>query len=303
MFDKRLMVIMSMILTVFLAGCGHDRIVVDNPLSEQEIIELVQEKVYEESGDRVTAEIVSKEQLKKAIMGIDGPFGYQTVEGGTEYELKITNNDDKNIVSKAYYKDGYIIYDKNYPNGTKEESYFGSNYISDRGFFRVKYAFTYALDTRFDEYYIFNDVSDIHGLDIFICSSDYEVIKDLLSDLEYTVTRYRDEEFVAYSVYIYKDEQIFNKDFEKFEEGHEDFGGHSLGEDMISQYTGKQAVTLSNCRYFDQAFFESDGAENAYKIIDDTDPKSFDYLVYYYNASPNSFVGANNPFTTIYGVR
>lgn len=305
MKNKYFIAVIFLMLTVLMTGCSDERSVADAPLSEDEVIAYAQAKIYEETGDRVKAEIVAKNQLKRTTLWFDGPVAYQNVENGSEYELKITSKDNEDIVARAYYKDGYTVYDEDSgPGGYKQEPYFSHDYVSRRGFNTVKTEFIRALDERFDEYYIYDDVSTDDGLDIFICSSDYEVINDLLLDFKNTVIIYRDEEYVTYSVYIYKDEQAFNnKDFERYEDGHEDFGGQSYGEDMISQYTGKQVVKLSNCEHFDQDFFESDGAVNAYRIIDDADPDSFDYLIFYYDAEPNAFVGANTPFTTVYGVR
>ena len=305
MKNKTLIAVVSLILTLLLTGCGYDRLVAEDPLSEDEVIAYAEAKIYEETGDRVTAEIVTKEDLRACTVWFDGPVAYQSVENGSEYELKITSDEDKNIVARAYYEDGYTVYDKDYgPGGSKTEPSFNHNYVSKRGFNTVKKEFIKALDERFDEYYIYDDVSTDHGLDIFICSSDYEVIYDLLLDFKNTVITYRDEEYVTYGVYIYKDEQAFNnKDFERYVDGHQDSGGQSYALDMISQYTGKQVVKLFNCRHFDQAFFENDGAVNAYRIIDDADPDSFDYLIFYYDAEPNAFVGANASFTTVYGVR
>ena len=69
--------------------------------------------------------------------------------------------------------------------------------------------FIKALDERFDEYYIFDDVSTSRGLDVFICSSDYDQINGLLKSFKNTVIRFKSQEYVTYSVYIYKDAKAF----------------------------------------------------------------------------------------------
>lgn len=304
--------IISVILAVLLAGCSYnkkekkkDRYIAETPLSEDEVVAFIQEKIYEETGDQVTAEIVSKEQLRYATIWFDGPLAYTNVENGSEYAFKITSKENKDIVASAYYQDGFTHYDKDSDTASYiEEPRYSHNYARKKGFNIIKTEFINALEKRFDEYYIYNDISTDTGLDIFICSSDYEVIDDLLLDFRNTAVNYRDEEYVTYSVYIYKDEQIFrNKDFERYPDGHQDHGGQSHPEDMINQYTGKQAVALSNSTYFRKDFFESDGKKDAYRELSDIDPASFDYLIFYYDAEPNSFVAANRPYTTIYGVR
>ena len=296
MFNKKHIALLSLCVTLLMTGCGYDRIVVDDPLSEAEIIKFAQEKVKDETGDDVTVEIVSKKQMQIATMWLDGPMNYQNVEGGHEYELKITSAKDKSIVTNGYYKDGYIIYDEKYhPSGDKNEACFDSNYVSDKAFNQVKNEFIDALELRFDEYYIYEDVSATSGLDIFICSTDYDLINDLLISFKYSAKSFRDEEYVEYSVYIFNDKEVFDgTDFDLYKDCTQDHGGQSYGPDIISQITGKQAVKLAYCDSFDRVFFESGGVSGA-KVLEDTSPDTYDYIVFWYKAEPNSFVGANSP--------
>ena len=295
----------SLILAFLLTGCGNDKIVADDPLSEDEIISYVQEKIHSETGEDVDVEIVSKKQLEVATMWLDGPMNYKKVDGGHEYELEITSKKDKNVVAKGTYKDGYIVYsNKDHPDGVKKEPVFYSDFKSRKGVTGVKNEFIKALDERFDEYYIFDDVSTSRGLDVFICSSDYDQINGLLKSFKNTVIRFKSQEYVTYSVYIYKDAKAFkNTDFEKFKTGSEPFGGQSNGRDMIGHLTGKQPVKLSYCKSFDKQYFESNGVTNAKKTIDESDPGSFDYVVFWYDAEPNSFAGSNSPKLYVFGVK
>ena len=298
-------IILISILTLLLTGCESEKRVVDNPLSEEEIIKYAQERIYEETGDDVIVEIVSKKQMQVANLWFDGPVGYQDVEGGHEYELKITSAKDKNIVSSGYYKDGYITYDgENNTQKYKSDAYFGSNYVSDKGFYQVKTEFNDALRLRFDEYYIYEDIGTSSGLDVFICSTDYDLLDDLLLSFRNTVETHRDEEYVTYSVYIYNDREVFNNtNFDKYKDCTQSFGGQSLGDDILSQMTGKEVVNTAICRSFDRDFFESYGAVNAYNVMEDTNPDSYEYVIFYYDAEPNSFVGANDPSLCILGVK
>lgn len=305
MVKVRFLVVLSLVMAILFTGCGYDKIVADDPLSEEEIITYVQEKIRSETGDTVTAEIVSKKQLEVATAWLDGPMGYQKVTGGHEYELKITNNDDKNVTATGTYKDGYIVYDKkSQKNGVRHESTFHSDYTGKKGTNNVKNEFIKALDEKFDEYYIYEDVGTPKGLDIFICSSDYELIDSLLQSFKNTALKFRSQQYVTYSVYIYKDEKAFkNTDFERYKDCKVSYGGQSNALDIIGQYTGKQAVRLSYCRSFDRSYFESNGTSNAKKTIDDTDPNSFEYVIFWYDAEPNSFRGNNTPSLYVFGVK
>ena len=67
---KKLIIAVPLILILLLTGCGYDKIIVDSPLSEDEIIAYAQKQIYEETGDTVTVEIVSKKQLR--VPSLDG---------------------------------------------------------------------------------------------------------------------------------------------------------------------------------------------------------------------------------------
>ena len=306
---KLWVIILIIILALLMSGCdGHEgegeTYVVDDPLSEDEIIKYAQKRIHEETGDVVTVEIVSKEQLRIATMWFDGPMGYRSVEGAHKYKLKITSQKDKDIVGQGYYTDGYITRNKNTTGGYKTQPSFSSDYVDRKGFYQVKAEFIKALDRSFDEYYIYEDIGTTTGLDIFIYSTNYELINDLLHSFRYTVESLRDQEYVTYSVYIYKDKEVFDStEFDLYKDCTQDYGGQSHGPYIISQMTGKQVVEIAYCRSFDRVFFESDGVSNADNVVEDTDPASYEYLVFYYRAEPNSFVGANSPSLLTLGVK
>ena len=298
-------IILISILAFLMTGCENEKMVADNPLSEEEIIEYAQERIYEETGDEVTVEIVSKKQMTACVLWIDGPVAYEDVEGGHEYELKITSVKDKNIVTNGYYKDGYITYDeKNHWQKYVTEPLFGSNYVSDKGFNQVKDELVEALELKFDEYYIYEDIGATSGLDIFICSTDYELIDELLLSFKDTVVNFREEQYVTYSVYIYKDEEAFNNtDFDLYKGCTQGFAGQSIGDEILSQMTGKQAQKTAYCDSFDRVFFESDGVLNANWVSEDADRDSYEYIVLWYDAEPNAFLGANSPSCYALGIK
>lgn len=297
--------VLSVILIVLTAGCGYDEIVADEPLSEDEVIAFVEKKIKDETGDEVTAKIVSKEQQRVPTAWLDGGINYQEVKGGSEYQLEITNKDDKNIVATANYRDGYIIFDKKkYPDGMKKEAVFNTDYSGKKSGNTVKNEFIKALDERFDDYRIYTDVGTDKGLDVFICSSNHEKVNDLLLKFKEIAVKYKSKSYVTYSVYIYKDEKAYKAaDFEKYTKCKVNYGGQSHGREMISQYTGRVVEDVSTCRSFDKEYFDSDGVTNAKKTYENIDRSSYEYLVFWYDAEPNSFVGSNNPLLCVFGVR
>ena len=128
-----------------MAGCGYDLIMADEPLSEDEVIAFVEKKIKDETGDEVTAKIVSKDKLRVPTAWLDGGINHQEVKGGSEYSLEITNNEDKSVTATANYKDGYIIYDKKkYPDGLKKEAVFNTNYSGKKSGNVVKNEFIKA---------------------------------------------------------------------------------------------------------------------------------------------------------------
>ena len=301
---KKLIIAVPLILILLLSGCGYDKIIVDSPLSEDEIIAYAQKQIYEETGDTVTVEIVSKKQLRVPTAWMDGPIAYQNVTDGTEYELKIIN-DKIGFEASGTYKDAYYVYDRQqYPNGAENDAAFYHNYTDRKGHYDVKAEFINALDERFDKYYIYDDVSTDDGLDVFVCSTDFEKIEGMINDLEDITFRYKERHYVTYSVYIYTDENAFNStDFEKYKTGHEDYSGQSFGEHMISNYTGKAVTKISYCKSFDKAIFESYGATDAKTGSNGESLDSYDYIVFWYSAEPNSFSGKSGPGVYIYGVK
>ena len=288
-----------------MAGCGYDMIVADDPLSEDEVIAFVEKKIKEETGDDVTAKIVSKEKLSVPTAWLDGGINYQEVKDGSEYKLEIRNNEDKSVTATANYKDGYIIYDKKkYPDGIKKDPVFNTDYSGKKSENIVKNEFIKALDERFEDYRIYVDVGTDRGLDVFICSSDYEKVNDLLMKFKEIALRYKSKSYTTYSVYIYKDDKVFNEtDFSKYTRCKVSYGGQSHGREMISQYTGRDVEDVSTCRSFDKEYFESDGVTNAKKTYENIDRSSYEYLVFWYDAEPNSFVGNNKPLLCVFGVK
>lgn len=305
MLKKIKLLLISLVGMFFLTGCGVDNIKVNNPLNENEIISYVQKQIYSETSDNVIVKIISKEDLEVCTDWFGGCVNYQKVDNGYSYTLEITNKDNTNIIATGTYNDGYIIYDDEYTDGKSiKEIYFESDYKEQKGLNLIKTEFTNTLNEKFDKYYLYKDVSNDEGYDIFINSSNYSEINSLLSSFNDIIIKYRDYVYTCYSVYIYKDENIFNStNFELYNNGTEDYDGQSYGKDMIEQYTGKEVTRIGYSNGFNYDLFMSNGASAAETYDEYVDFNTFDYLVFWYDAEPNSFVGSNSPQLQIFGVK
>ncbi len=303
MKNIKLSVVSALLISaLLLSGCDSKKRVVNNPLSEEEVIAYVQDQIYKETGDEVTAEIDSKKQLKVPAW----PYAADSlkVKDAHEYHLKITSNEYNDLVASATYEDGYIVYDKDDPEGSVCEPFFSDNYESCKGFYCVKKEFTEALDERFDDYRIYDDENDEVGLAIFICSSDYELIDDLLSSFKDISIKYKKQEYVRYGVYIYKDEQVFKStDFERFKNVKLDHTALTPGEDGIRECSGKKVTKLAFDDGFNEDFFTSNGVSGAKGTYDDVDRDSLKYYVFWYRGEPNAFVNLQTPSIDLYGVK
>ena len=302
---KRIKLIIFIILVIQLCGCGVDRVKVNNPLTENAIINYIQNEIYRETGDETRVNIINKKELSVCTAWFDGCVKYQTVEGGHSYEVEIINKSNNKIIGAGTYEDGYIAYDKEYINGKKENEHkFTSNYKEKKGLFLIKKEFIDALNEKSNKYYIYKDVSNDKGYDIFINSSNYDDINDLLLNFKNIVIKYRDLAYTNYSVYIYKDENVFNNtNFDLYNNAHENYEGQSNGKHIIEQYTGKEVIRISSSKDFNYELFTSNGASAIYSDKEYIDYNSFEYFIFWYDAEPNSFVDSNTPTIQIFGIK
>ena len=72
---------------------------------------------------------------------------------------------------------------------------------------------------------------------------------------------------------------------------------------MIEQYTGKEVTRIGYSKGFNYDLFVSNGASAAETYDEYVDYNTFEYLVFWYDAEPNSFVGNNSPQLQIFGVK
>lgn len=293
--NKTLYLIVLITIILLSTGCGVHKVEVDNPLSEEQIITHFQKQIYDETGDNVVVEIVSKKKLEVCTEPfIDASCSKtQFVDGGYSYKVRILNNEIKSksnetIISTGIYNDGYYI-DKE-----KYNSEFSNNYLSQKVLFLAKCDFINVLDKNFKKYYIYNDVSNKEGYDIFINSSDFKKINNVISEFHYISDKYynyakknNEHTLIVFSLYIYKDENVFNStNFDLYKYGKEKHEGQSYGKDMIEQYTGKKVVRIAAGEFgngFDYELFTSNGASAADTDEEYIDYNNFDYLVFWYS--------------------
>lgn len=283
-----------------LSGCGVDKIKADNPANEKEIISYVQKQIYDEFGDEVDVEILEKKELRVCTEWFDTCFKEQDVENGYSYALNIINKDSPEIISTGTYHDGYIIYDDKYNEGKMvKEKFFDSDYKKQKGLYLVKMEFENFLNEKFNKYYLFRD-NNSQIYNIFINSSDYDIINSLLLHFNNTITKYKNYYNTSYNLFVYKDEKVFNNiNFEIYREGIDSYGGSSYGENMIKQYTEKEVVKIGSSYDFNYDLFISNGESAASSYEGYIDYKTFSYLVFLYSASSNS----NRPSFQILGVK
>ena len=83
-----------------------------------------------------------------------------------------------------------------------KDSYFESDYSQQKGLVLVKNGFIEALSEKFDKYYLYKYVSNDSGYDVFIKSSNYDEINDLLARFD-NIIKYKGYEYISYTIYIY----------------------------------------------------------------------------------------------------
>lgn len=144
---------------------------------------------------------------------------------------------------------------------------------------------------------MYKDVSNSNGYDIFINSSDYDLINDLLLNFNDIVNKYRDYVYAEYSVYIYKDEEVFNNtNFDLYLNNIiKDFDGWLNGQDVIKQYTGREVIMIEYSREFNRDLFVGNGYFDIENKSEDIENNTYEYFIFLYNTSFPEF--------QIYGVK
>ena len=292
-------ILLMILLSITLTGCELKNLKVKDPLTEEEILSMVEKNIYDSTHDNVQASIISKDkQYSCAISLFDAScLYYQEKEGVFEYKIEIVNTDNTLIKATATYVDSYIEYDSKETKIIDAE--FKNDYLEQKDLFLIKEEFINTLNSKFDKYYLYKDVSNPKGYDIFILSNDYIEINDLLDKFNNIITKYNKDVSTTYSIYIYKDEEVFNNtNFDLYKDSSQTFGGQSYGKDIVAEYTKKEVTKIGSSNGFDNELFISNGSSKA-TSPEYVDYHSFDYLVFWYQVESNNTIGTMN----IYGIK
>ena len=294
---KNIKILLILLICVLLiTGCELKNLKVKDPLTEEEIVSMVEKKIYNTTGDIVIAKIVSKDKQYSCAISLFNAscLYYQEKEGVFEYKIEITTPVNSEIKATATYVDSYIEYDS---QETKIiDAVLKNDYVEQKYLFLVKEELESNLSQRFEKYYIYKDVSNPRGYDIFINSNDYEVLSELISSSNDIITKYSEDVSITYSLYVYKDEEAFNNtNFDLYKSSNQTFGGQSYGKDIIAEYTKKEVKRIGNSTGFDYNLFTSNAASNALEP-EYVDYHSFDYLVFWYQVESNNLNGTFQVF-------
>lgn len=265
MLKKNKILLMLFISVFVLTGCEYQLDAIE-PLNEDEVISYAKEKIFDETGDDILVKIISKEQIKFH----DALFWWSyRVKGGYTYKLEIVNNINPNICATATYTDGYKRGDNII------QSIFESNYKEQQTIFLSK-----LLNNEFDKNYVYlNQAQRIY--DIFIVSSDYNKISNLITQLDNVISKIN-----YYRIYIYKDENAF--DSAKFKLYHGIDGFPDI-EFVIQDITGKWPTRI----------YKSDAFN--YELFMSSQSNDYNYLIYTYDTFDNDEVIYNK--FEIFGIK
>ena len=299
---KRLRLIVLLLISTFIiTGCEIQFAFVKNPLSEKDIINYVKKSIFTEYGDDVTVKIVSRDDLKVCtyIWDVcDNPD--QLVRGGKSYTLEIVNNKYNVIVAEGQYDDGYVAYGTRYDlTRIAQKGKFTSNYGEKRGLLKIKDDFEVVLKEKYDKFYVFMDIGNTDNYDIFISTSSDSDVSYLIEEFNKIALEHEATVHMTYSIYIYKNPDVFNSiDFDSYT-GNKD----SSGKDMIELFTLKTASQIGYSNSFDNNLFITNGASAAAYDEQYVDFNTFDYIVFWYYSGNNPYQRGDLPELHVFGIK
>ena len=287
---KSLKIVIIVIVIFILTGCAFElkNIKVTDPLTEEQIITYVENEIYNDTKDKVKVKIVSKEQKYSCAVALFNAscIYKQEMEGVHEYKLEIENTGSVPIKTTGTYIDGYIEYDSKETNIIP--SSFKSDYSELKGLVLVKEELTNILNEKNILYKMYNDVSNFRGYDIFLSSSDYDVLYDIFSNFNNIIIKYKNIVDVTFSVYIYKDENAYNNtDFSLYSKIKKVFGGQSYGKDILEELSKKEVSKISIDKGFSKEMFASNVSTEIINNEEEESKGLYSYLVFLYQSDPS----------------
>ncbi len=259
-------IILIILLILLLCGCERSNYVDDNPLTEDEIIKLIQDEVYKKTKDEVDAKIINKENYEICTLWLDNCFARKKIEGVYSYDIEITNKSNNDIVGRGHYDDGYI----NGDNITKP-TYVIDDYLDKVISYPVKEELKNLLNNSLIDYFLINSLYEDEDYDIFVYSPNYDKTRELIDNIDKINVNYRDLS-MSINVFILKDKNAYNSLNFNIKSAKK---GQRLGEKRIELYTAKRATKIGG---------EVHELEYDYFINDDSE--SFDYVILWYHGYP-----------------
>lgn len=289
-----------------LTGCTSTLEVID-PLSEEEIIKYVKNRIATECQDDVEVKIISRKKLKVCPESYVPCFYDRKVKGGTSYSIKITNKNNKDISAIVNYNDGY--FDTKLSETT--EAYLGTKYFRKSSLYKLEKEFNDILSKNADKYFVLRDAKNGNGFQIFINSNDSEKVNNIIENFKNAVSSYINEKHdlhvITYTLYVYKDKDIFDSiNFNIYNNYRLDedelFKGanHSNSREVLNQVSGVTIDIISAASDFNKEMFETDGKSHLKEEFKNkyNDYKYFVYSYYIgqsstYNTGVSTYLGIN----------
>ncbi len=262
--------------------------VVNKPLSQEEIIQYVEDEIKKETGIEVSVKIVNEEHLKVCTNEIlKMCLNKQYAIGAKSYELEITNLKN-NTMEKGTYTDGYAL--NTFYGKRKIASKLEYENLKLKEIYIIKKEFIKELVNKVNSYYIHEDKNNSNEFIMFVYETNYYQISDLLDSFDEILTEYNATTYVTYNVYFYKDKKAFIKSkldsYPDFLSKNKEF---THGKDFLIKYTKN---------FVDEIIVDEERGNYIYDTIDD----NYEYLVYWYNANSYSPEDSNRAKLKVLGV-
>ncbi len=287
---------LALLLTVFLSmlslGCGGSTAFLScpHPLDDAAIKQFYSQKIRAFTSDSFTVDIQSSQTLnvvtKKKMLG---PDTYADVPNGRHVSLQITLKlyDGSMVMFHETFEDSYTL------NGDSHPIYATENFIEVIALHDLKKSFAEIIKNQgLNDYVLISDPGDtMNNLAVFLCCSDYNKANKILSDFKEKVEQKHTalSTYNSYGVYIVPDKAAYDSlEFGKLYTAFAADSGLSYGGDVISAISGKTVTRIGSSDSFDKQLFTTNGEAYADSDKEYKDYRSFDYLIFWAHAEPNT---------------
>lgn len=286
----------AVFITVFLAalamGCGSPVTMVScpSPASNADIKQFYSQKISAFTSDSFVVTIGSDTPLtvvtKKNMLG---PDSYAEVPGGRQVTLTISLKlyDGNTLYITETYEDAYTLNGENHPINATE------NFIEYINLYDLKKSYEKVMKNEgISDYRVIADIGDpANSLDIFLCCSDYDKVNNVLTEFKTKLSQKHQamDTYNKYGVYIIPDKAVYDSlPFSDLYLNSASDSGLSYGGDIIKVLTGKSVTRIGSSDDFDRDLFTTNGAAYADTDKEYIDYKSFDYVIFWAYAEPNT---------------